>query len=346
MDSEFQPQTTAAQPLRVLMVTGVYPTQQRPHSGTFIKSQADSLSEAGLHVEIVHPGPGPVLLRYLKAALEVFQKTRRGRFDIVHGHYGTWCLATLAQRRVPVVASLLGTDLLGIAANGGRYSAKAALYERISRWLCGRVDAVIVKSEQMKAAANGNVFVIPNGVDFDTFRPLSRQAARAQLGWNPAANYILFANDPARTVKNYPLAVAAVECLRRNGASAELVVANGLPQSRLVQYLNASNALILSSNSEGSPNVVKEAMACNVPVVSTDVGDVAQVIGRTEGCSVWPHDPEALARGLERALGRAAPTTGRDDIRHLDRRVVAAQVISVYQAVLRRHSRSHRRKEL
>ena len=337
MDSESQPNTPMTPPLRVLMVTGVYPTEQRPHSGTFIKSQADSLSEAGLQVEIVHPGPGPVPLRYLRAALEVFRKTRGGGFDIVHGHYGTWCLATLAQRRAPVVASLLGTDLLGIAANGGRYSAKAALYERISRWLCLNVDAVIVKSEQMKAAASGaNVFVIPNGVDFDTFRPLPRHASRVELGWDPTANYILFANDPARTVKNYPLAQAAVECLRGNGVSAQLVIANGLPQARLVHYLNASNALILSSNSEGSPNGVKEAMACNVPVVSTDVGDVAQVIGRTEGCSVWPHDPESLATGLDRALRRTAPTRGRHDIRHLDRRVIAAQVISVYQSVLRR----------
>src|SRR5581483_1197923 len=78
--------------LRVLMVTGVYPTEERPHAGTFIKSQVDSLITAGLTVDILHPRPGPSPLRYISAAIQVFGKTLTGRYDIVHGHYGLWCL--------------------------------------------------------------------------------------------------------------------------------------------------------------------------------------------------------------------------------------------------------------
>lgn len=321
-------------PFRVLMVTGVYPTEQVPHSGTFIKSQVESLIAAGLEVEVLHPKPGPTPIRYIVASLQVFLKTLTGRFDVVHGHYGLWCLAGRMQWTTPVVASFMGDDLLGTVTAEGGYSKKGAFVACISRWLCRRVDAVIVKSEGMKKAASGqtdNIFIIPNGVDFELFRPIPRPEARTQLGWKPDCFYILFGNDPRIPVKNFPLAQATIERLHSWGISAELVIANGLPQTQVVLYMNASNALLLSSLAEGSPNIVKEAMACNIPVVSTDVGDVSQVIGHTKGCAVCPHDSDALAAALEQILQHPEPTTGRKDIVHLDRRVVAKQVIAVYE---------------
>ena len=337
-----QRQTTKKQS-RVLMVTGVYPTEQLPHLGTFIKSQVDSLIAADLEVEIIHPKPGPVLIRYTRAAIQVFSQTLTGHFDIVHGHFVQWCLIARMQWTTPVVASFLGDDLLGTVTANGSYSKKRALLVHVSRWLCQHVDAVIVKSEGMKKAAAGNrIFVIPNGVDFELFHPIPRAEARAALGWNQDRYHVLFGNDPKIPVKNFPLAQAAIKCLHNRGISAELVVASGLSQTTLVQYINASNALILSSLAEGSPNIVKEAMACNVPVVSTAVGDVSQVIGCTEGCSVCPHDPDALAAALEQALQHTEPTTGRADILHLERSVVAKQVIAIYEQVI---SKKTKRKE-
>src|SRR6266566_9081717 len=332
---------------RVLMVTGIYPTEERPHAGTFIKSQADSLVEAGLEVEIIHPKPGPVLLRYATAAIQVFLKTWQGDFDIVHGHYGLWVLAGCMQWTTPVVASFLGDDLLGTPTDNGGFSKKSRLVIHVSRWLCRHVKEVIVKSEEMKKASlmSKNVFVIPNGVDFELFRPLPRSEVRATLGWEQDGYYVLLGNDPQILRKNFALAQAAMECLRTRGISAELVVANGLPQTKVVQYINASNVLILPSLIEGSPNIVKETMACNVPVVATDVGDVSEVIGHTKGCNVCPFEPEALAAALEEAIRHTEPTTGRSDIRHLDRRAVAQQVIGVYEQVLQGVGQGGRRGE-
>jgi teichuronic acid biosynthesis glycosyltransferase TuaC len=331
-------QETTREPMRVLMVTGIYPTERFPHLGTFIKSQIDSLIAAGLEVEVIHPKPGPVLLRYAAAAIQVFFKTLTGHFDIVHGHYGQWALIARMQRTTPTVASFLGTDLMGRVNACGDYSKKGTLVTSVSRWLCHRVDAVIVKSEGMKKAAKAiatdKIFVIPNGVDFELFRPIPRTEARAALGWDQDSYFVLFGNDPKKPWKDFPLAQAAVERLHASGVTAELIVANGLPQTKLVQYLNASNVLILSSVTEGSPNIVKEAMACNVPVVSANVGDVYQVIGRTRGCSVCPRDPDVLAAALQEALRHVEPTTGRTDIAHLDRSVVAKQVIAVYEKVI------------
>ena len=292
-------QQSAKKPLRVLVVTGHYPTECKPHANTFIKTQVDSLIAAGVEVEVIYPKPGPFLFRYISIAMRVFLKTLRGRFDIVHGHYGQWCLLPRLQWTTPVVASFLGSDLLGAVALDGRLTKKGVIIIFISRWLCRRVDAVTVKTEEMKKAVPGNnVIVYPDGIDFELFRPIPRAEARTVLGWDQDRYYVLFGNDPQRPVKNYPLAQAAVERLRARGVTAELVVASGLPQTILVQYINACNALILSSISEGSPNIVKEAMACNVPVVSTDVGDVFEVIGRTRGCRVCAHNPDSLAEAL------------------------------------------------
>lgn len=337
----------AKKPLRVLMVTGAYPTPQVPHSGTFIKSQVDSLIEAGVDVEVIHPTPGPVPLRYMSAATQVFFKTLTRRFDVVHGHYSTWCLAARLQWTTPLVVAFLGSDVFNPPLADHRYSKKGTLTGVVSRWLSQRVDAVIVKSEAMREAIPAkSVYVIPNGVDLDLFHPVQRSKARAALGWNPHGCYVLFGNNPKIPVKDFPLAQLAIERLRARGVSVELVVATGLPHATVAQYINASNALLLTSKSEGSPNIVKEAMACNVPVVATDVGDVAQVIGHTAGCYVCPSDPDALATGLQKALEYPTPTTGRADIAHLANSLVAEQVIAVYEHVIdewRKVGRAHAR---
>src|SRR5947209_8993077 len=145
---------TTKKPYRVLLVTGIYPTEQAPHKGTFIKSQVDSLIAEGLEVEVIHPGPGPLPLRYASAIGQVFLRTLTRRFDIVHGHYGQWCLFARMQWTTPVVASFMGDDLLGTVTADARYSKKSEFVVRISQWLCRQVDAAIVKSDGMQKAVS------------------------------------------------------------------------------------------------------------------------------------------------------------------------------------------------
>jgi glycosyltransferase involved in cell wall biosynthesis len=192
-----------------------------------------------------------------------------------------------------------------------------------------------------QASHSAKSVVIPDGINFALFGPIPRQQARATLGWDASRYYVVFANNPAIPVKNFALAQAAIERLRERGMTAELVVANGLPQAQVMQYINASNVLILPSVAEGSPNVVKEAMACNVPVVATDVGDVAQVLAQTEGCSVCLHDADALAEGLVAALQHTERTTGREDISYLDSMEVVKQVVELYEQAIKAIADKH-----
>jgi glycosyltransferase involved in cell wall biosynthesis len=322
------------------MVTGIYPTRGNPHSGTFIKTQIDSLLAAGLEIEIIHPKAGPVLLRYASAAIQVFLKTLTRRFDIVHGHYGQWCLLARLQWTTPVVASFLGSDLLGNRNTTSTRLRLDAFILSLSRRLSRHVDVVTVKTEEMAQALPGvKAVVCPDGVDFALFHPIPRREARAMLGWDQDRYAVLFGSNPARSVKNFPLAKAAIAQLNARGIAADLVIASGLSQTTLVRYMNASNAVILTSHYEGSPNVIKEALACNVPVVATDVGDVAQLIGRTTGCSICLHDADVLAAGLEQAIQHREPTTGRADIAHLECSVIAKQIIALYEQVLSRRTK-------
>ncbi len=340
MSSSSSKQQATKKSLRVLMVMGIYPTAQYPHSGTFIKTVVDALVAAGHDVEIIHPRPGLVPIRYASAAIQVFLKTLNGHFDIVDGHYGLWCLAARLQWTTPVIANYHGDDLLGTPTDNGGWTRKSLFVIRVSRWLCRHADAVFVKSEQMKrVASRDNVHVVPSCVDFELFHPIPRAEARTALGWDQDRYYVLFGNDPQIPRKNFPLAQAAIECLRARGLPAELVVANGLPQTKLVQYINASNALILTSMHEGSPSGIKEAMACNVPVVSVDAGDVSQVISHTRGCKVCPRDPDALAAALEEALLLAEPTTGRTDIAQFESSLVVKQIIAIYEQVARKKAK-------
>jgi glycosyltransferase involved in cell wall biosynthesis len=322
---------------RVLMVTGIYPTARKPYAGTFIKPIVEALRDAGHRVNIVCPGPAPAPLRYLWAVLQVFFKTLGGHYDIVHGHYGLWCLAARLQWRTAVVSAFLGDDLLGTITSSGDYSKKSLLVARVSRWLCRVSDAATVKSAQMKRAADcAEVVVIPDGVQFGRFYPLPRDEARAILGWEREGYYVLFANDPTIPVKNITLARAALRQLAARGVDAQLMIISGQPQERVMYAMNASNVLLLSSLAEGAPNVVKEAMACNVPVVATDVGDVAQVIGQTAGCSVCSHDAGELATALEAALLRPGPTTGRRDIMHLESSAIVEDILALYRQAITR----------
>jgi glycosyltransferase involved in cell wall biosynthesis len=130
-----------------------------------------------------------------------------------------------------------------------------------------------------------------------------------------------------------------MELVQADHPEVKLVRVSGEPHSVIPYYMNACDVLVLTSGYEGSPMVIKEAMACNLPIVSTDVGDVAQVIEGTEGCFLCEPTPQGVADKLMTVLSWGKRTNGRQRIGHLDSKTVARQVADVYKEIY--HQRGH-----
>ena len=323
--------------MKVLIVTAIYPTADNPAFGSYVRTQAESLMAAGIDVEMLVLQDRYRKLIYPKAILQLRQRLASGSVDLVHAHYGVVGMVARTQWKVPVVVTYHGSDILGWINSRGERERLGALIAGAGRMLARCVDAAIVQSDEMAGTLqNSNVYVIPHEVDFKVFQPTEREQARAVLGLKPYKKYLLFAANPEVGVKRFPLAKAVAECLAIQDPPVELLVVAKETQQRLALYMSACDALIFPSYQEGSPNIVKQAMACNLPIVSTDVGDVRQVIGTTKDCYVCnPSVPEFAAR-ISEILVHRKRTDGREHIRHLESSSVAQKVIEVYEEVLRK----------
>jgi len=324
--------------MRVLMVTAGWPTPGQAQTTHFIKRQAEFLQAAGVAVDVFHFRGGQKLRNYVTAWARVRSRLAAGRYDLVHAQFGQSGVLAL-PKRVPLIVTLRGDDLQGIIDNvKARITIKGRILRRLSRWVASRADAVIVVSDHMRALLDPAVraHVIPSGLDLASFRPIPRDEARRHLGFSPDTRIVLFGGNPACARKRYPLAKAAVELLNRS-LPTELIVAWGVPHADMPYYMNACDALVFTSLQEGSPNVVKEALACNLPVVSVPVGDVPARLRRVTASELCADErPETIAAALERVLRAAQRSNGRESVLHLDEAALTTQVIGIYESVLRR----------
>ena len=318
--------------IRVLHVVSSWPTEQKPFVKPFIVSQIDSLRRAGLKVDVMNLEATGKTFNYLAGIFKIHRMVSNCHYDLIHAHYSYCGWSAVFQRRVPVIVSLMGSDLYGIP-NGRGAQTLAGLFNILStKWLVKLVDGVIVKSARMAALVNaGRVSVIPNGVDFTVFKPVFK---REKTRKTSSDREVLFLGNPGLHRKNLALARDALEIVRRRYPSVRLVTAFGIGQEKVVQLMNSADLLLLTSLREGSPNVVKESMACNLPIVSTDVGDVREVIGDTEGCYITSFSPQDVADKIICALDFGRKTSGRRRITHLEIGVVAKRIIEFYEDVL------------
>lgn len=288
-----------------------------------IRNQGNSLEISGAKISYFTLKRG--ILGYISGIFSIRRLVRKGGYDIIHAHYSLSAFIAFLASEIPVVASLMGSD-----------SVKPFLIRRITRYFSSHFwAATIVKTEGMKYSLGlEKAYVIPNGVDLSRFRPISRNIAREKIGFPGEMKLIVFIADPSREEKNYKLAVEAVKGLKMH--NAELMPVYNTPNDQIPYYLNASDALLLTSRREGSVNVVKEAMACNVPVISTDVGDVRENTKGLPGCYICETTPESLTKALIKALTFKERMNSRDRIIELglDSGMVAQKILDIYVNVL------------
>jgi len=327
--------------MRVLTITNMYPRAGREGWGSFVQSQVDSLTRKGVEHDLMVIDGYRSKLAYLLAFFRLWWRCATRRYDVIHAHYGLCGLVARAQIGTPVVVSFCGDDLYGHSDAAGRPTPTSLFWVRLHKIMARTVDAVIVKSAAMGRLLPGiDVEVIPNGVDLDMFVPMPMAECRRKLGLADDRAYILFPYAPDRVRKNFAAVEQAVAKLNAEGGRRhEILLVSGRPNSDMPLFMSAADVLVLASYWEGSPNVVKEAMGCNLPIVSVDVGDVREIMGATDGCQICERTAEDIANKIRSVLSRGRRTDGRRAILHLGIERVADRVLAVYAGVRGRRRR-------
>jgi glycosyltransferase involved in cell wall biosynthesis len=314
------------QQLSNMKVLFVFSGNKRQGISPITKSQGISLESKGIKIDYF-PVKGKGMINYLKNLIPLRTQIKKNKYDIIHSHYSfTAILSSLATGKKPLIISLMGSDVEGSYFR--RFIIKIFLY---NKW-----NHIIVKSESLKAKLRlKNSFVIPNGVDLNFFVPIHKVKARNELKLSLSKKYILFMANPKRPEKNYKLAYEAISLLNRS--DIELITVFNVDHKLVPYYLNASDVLLVTSIWEGSPNVVKEAMACNCPVVSTDVGDVKEIIEETENCYITSFNVRDIANKIEKVLINNKRSNGRKNIKHLDSKIISNKLIDIYNFSINKH---------
>jgi glycosyltransferase involved in cell wall biosynthesis len=257
---------------------------------------------------------------------DILTESLASEYDVIHVNSGMVAPLGLAQPQRPVVLTLWGDDLLGDRLYG--------LQSRITT-LCARMsDSVIVRSEEMRQALPRDAHIIPSGVDMEKFSPVDRETARERIGWEADAHHVVFPYPPNQTKKRYPAAQQiAADVDSELDRDIALQVVKGVPHDRMYLYYSAADALLLPSLREGSPNPVKESMACNLPVVTRDVGDVRTRLGPVSNSHVCSTDTE-LKEALVRVLESEERSDGREHVTDVSLKRMGERIVAIYESLL------------
>ena len=327
-------------PLRSLWVHNFDPSI--PVGGVFMHTLADAMRECGVRVDLFYTGrlSNPLEIWRARALL----RELCGDFDIVHAQYGSMCSLVASAAPGRKLVSLRGSDWYKIPVGPWAQRMHGSLANTFTRRALPHYDRVVVMSHAMRgeieglgrALARGVVDVVPDGLDLRLFRPMDRQDCRRALGHpDDHRPWVLlttvFEDNP---IKRVPLAKAAVDLARRAMPELVLKVASNVAHEAMPLWVNACDAILLTSVHEGWPNAIKEALACNVPFVSTDVSDLAAISALEPACKTVAADPHALADALVATLRHARRSSLRDHVQSMDVRSVAQRLRQIYDEMM------------
>lgn len=329
-------------PLRLLLVS---PGVLAGAHLVFVRREAEALRAAGHQVEVFGFANDSYLPWRLAAqVLKLRREIRRLLPDVVHAQFGKFnaLVAALAAGSTPLVITFRGTDI----NHNTRYSAlRSSLGVAASQLAACAAGGIVCVSEEIRSkvwAQNlRRTLVVPTGVDIRTFVPMDRSAARRQLGYAPAERVVLFNAGKNPAVKDPQLAAAAVADAAKKLDHVRFVILDGTAEPGQVPvYMNAADCLLVTSHTEGSPTVVQEAMACNLPVVSVDVGDVRERLTGVKACKVVDgRDPAVLGDALVHVLRGRPRSDGRTYAAALSVEAIASRLTDFYSFILKKKSK-------
>ena len=323
---------------RVLVTTNMFPLENDPARGAFVKAQVSGLQERGVPVEVFHVRGDRGVANYRRAVSEIRQMVAETRADIVYAFYGLTGWVSLWQP-CPVVLSLAGDDVLGTPDGRGGLTLKSRIGIVLSQWAAHKSAVVCVQSEEMRERLWGErlrrkALVMPYGVDSTQFSPGEQVAARNRLGIPRDDLLVVFPNTPTERRKRFDIAEQAIDRLRPNMPNLRLLVVTGVSHSDMPDYYRAADCCLLTSDWEGSPNVIKEALLCGLPVVTTDVGDVRKWIPLSPESVICQQTPDAVATALLRVLLGRKRVDPSPYVSQFGAHVITERMIAVFDQVL------------
>ena len=329
---------------RILVVTNMYPTAERPHLGIFVADHVRALQEVGADVDVFAVRTTSRKSDYVAALRPLRARLAAADYDVVHAQH-SYCVAQVrllrrsVPRRVPVVFTCHEGETYAPRGEVTRErSLKRITYsKRLKRMAMQYADLLVVVEHNLPAAVgySGPFTTIPPGVDTDRFTPQPAAEARRELGLPPEGELILFPADPRRFFpKGFDIFEEALELLRRD---VHVVTGGKIDPPAMPVYMNAADVIVQTSRFEASPMVLKEAMACAKPIVSSAVGDAEDVLGAVPGHYVCALNAPSVARAMDAALLGPRATGGRERLLELGLSLpgTARKYVDVYERAVR-----------
>ena len=315
----------------------------------FIEEQTSVLQACGVDI-LRYAITGKGIVGYLKELPKLQRYIRVHQPDVLHAHFGLSGLLANLQRRVPVVTTYHGSDIN--VPQVLRFSKIAMRLSAYNIFVSKRNIAIAIRQKGDKAMRRlGKYSLLPCGVNLTDDQLTSRAEARKALGIVDDAKIVLFAGAFNNAVKDPALAQEAIDQCAKftnglrvfndlkdlNDSALTLIELRGYTRAQVNQLMCAANCLLMTSKTEGSPQVIKEAMACGCPIVSVDIGDVAERVSGVEGCYVVPsREPKDIAQALLKAIAFEGKTNGREKIIEmgLSNEQVAKRLVEIYERLL------------
>lgn len=326
--------------LRILMVQGTPVDEANPVAWIWANRQASSLSELDCVVETYGFANRRSVSGLMSGGFALRRKIRDFRADLVHVHYAAaQALVAVIFSPVPVMISFCGSDLLGNYDSDGNKTWSGYFSGCLSKLAALGTPASIAKTDELKqelwfASCRNSCVIIPNGVNLDQFVPIPRSEARGVLGWPQEDPVVLFMNRKGAWVKDPELAHLVCEKAKPSIPKLRMHVVENVPPNQMPLLFSAADVLLITSRHEGSNNTVKEALACNLPVVSCPVGDIPERLMNVTPSMVVPRNAMALADAIVKIVRQGVRSNGRERILHLSLQAVALRVMEVYDKVL------------
>lgn len=310
--------------MKVLLI-GRYKKQFPRYLMPFIIEQGEAIRQNGVEVDYFAV-EGNGFLSYFTARKALMKKIMEFQPDLIHAHYGLSGITAVLQSKVPVVTTFHNGETLSFSSNilSSLFSLRTKFMVYVAQHI---YDLAYLKRKK-------NYVILPCGVDLHECVITDKEIARKELNFSPDKKYILFGGAFANLRKNYPLLKEGIDLLKRD--DIEVLEMKGLSRLQISKILSACDLFALPTKSEGSPQALKEAMACNCPIVATDVADIKHLLGDLEGHYICSFDPKNVAEKVEQALSFNGRTKGRERIIELGltNDLVAKKLVDIYNDIL------------